>query len=211
VSWASRLAIAALAVRPRGILQPFQVSVRSMPDRLPLHASTQWTTFKYNFNVPRTYASTPLAERLWRRVDKSDECWLWTGGLRNGYGVIGTRSYGPIAYTHRVAWELTYGPVPNGLFVCHKCDVRNCVRPDHLFLGTNADNQADKIAKGRARWGVHIGAEHPRAKLTDADVVAIRMRYAKGGVLQTELAAEYGVTPPMIGYIVRGTAWRHLL
>lgn len=95
----------------------------------------------------------PIAERLFARVDKSGPggCWLWTGAVRgNGYGAISLGGqFGPLAATHRVSYEIHNGPVPAGLFVCHRCDVRLCVNPAHLFLGTNMDNVRDMLNKGR--------------------------------------------------------------
>lgn len=97
----------------------------------------------------------PLTERLWLKVRKGDGCWTFTGA-RNGYG------YGVLIETvdgqrherlaHRVAWSEANGPIPAGMVICHHCDNPPCVRPDHLFLGTHADNMADMIAKGRAGW-----------------------------------------------------------
>lgn len=87
--------------------------------------------------------------KFWSRVDKSGACWLWTGPtLPNGYG----RCTSPTqldAYTHRFSWEMAHGAIPDGLCVLHRCDVRNCVNPAHLFLGTYADNNHDMRAKGR--------------------------------------------------------------
>ena len=98
----------------------------------------------------------PLAERFWAktRVDTVSGCLLWTGttlqprwGTGFSYGKV--RLGGKLMSAHRVAWELTHGQVLDGLMVLHKCDVRNCVNPDHLFLGTHADNMRDMSAKGR--------------------------------------------------------------
>lgn len=102
----------------------------------------------------------PLAERLWENVKKLEgesACWVWTGAVRyNGYGHIRIRtgiSQAVWRATHRIAWELTCGPIPEGLEVCHRCDNPLCVRLDHLFLGTHADNMTDCRAKGRhPRW-----------------------------------------------------------
>jgi hypothetical protein len=93
------------------------------------------------------------AERLWRRVDKSDGCWLWTGAVESwGYGYMNNRrSERPPrrVRVHRLSWELANGPIPEGLWVLHTCDTPACVRPDHLFLGTVTDNNRDAARKGR--------------------------------------------------------------
>ena len=89
------------------------------------------------------------AARLWSRVLKTDGCWIWRGAVNErGYGKVAIRG---MRYTHRVAWEVTHGPIPEGLCVLHRCDHPPCCRPDHLFLGTRAENIADCVAKGRQR------------------------------------------------------------
>lgn len=94
-------------------------------------------------------ADSALARRFMRRVDVLGECWTWTGGARGEYGTFSVkgRSYG----AHVVSHALFTAPVPTGLFVCHRCDNRPCVRPDHLFLGTHSDNMRDAVAKGRLK------------------------------------------------------------
>lgn len=95
----------------------------------------------------------PLDERFWEKVDKTGDCWLWTSPPRSGgYGGIGEPITGRMLAAHRVSWELHYGPIPDGLCVLHQCDVRLCVRPDHLFLGTKQDNTQDMIAKSREHF-----------------------------------------------------------
>jgi hypothetical protein len=105
----------------------------------------------------------PLAERFWPKVVKSDGCWLWVGAkFERGYGCIvagGPRINGRPAerrhlYAHRVSYELSVGPIPDGLYVCHHCDNPPCVNPSHLFLGTATDNNRDREAKGRGRYTV---------------------------------------------------------
>lgn len=123
-------------------------------------------------------------------------CWLWEAGVDNdGYGHYWKD--GTTKKAHRVAYEVYKGPIPDGLFVCHTCDVSSCVNPDHLFLGTALDNNRDKMSKGRFVNG--------RRKLTAHDIVEIKERYAAGET-QTALAKEYGVVHSTIGKHIRGTA-----
>lgn len=99
----------------------------------------------------------PIEQRFWTKVDPTGECWLWTASLHpKGYGQVSVRrpdGRPTMRRAHHIAWELTYGPKPPHLFVLHHCDTPRCVRPDHLFLGTQADNIADMVRKGRHRFG----------------------------------------------------------
>jgi len=143
-----------------------------------------------------------LVERFWAKVQKTDSCWNWTGTKTlGGYGhfYVGPRG-APKKCAHRIAWELTHGTIPDGLYVLHHCDNPPCVRPDHLFLGTPQDNTDDMITKKR----------HGRAKLTEADVLTIRTHYATGSISQRTLAKQYNVSNGTIGFILRHESWRHL-
>lgn len=145
---------------------------------------------------PRGISSWPLDRRFWRSVDRSGDCWLWTAGLwPNGYGRISVngRSVG----SHRVAYELANGPIPLGSVVCHTCDRRNCVRPDHLFLGSIGDNNRDMWAKGRGR-----GLDPHNGKLTTEqrrDAVA----RVQSGESKTSVALSLGVTRQAIHHLVK--------
>lgn len=104
-----------------------------------------------------------LLTRLWMKVrcDLATGCWVWTGAVRMGYGVIGLDGFKHRIDVHRLSWEMHVGPIPAGLWVLHKCDAkypagdtsyRRCLRPNHLFLGTPRENTHDMMAKGRAKW-----------------------------------------------------------
>src|SRR5258708_3006328 len=148
---------------------------------------------------------TPVEVRFWAKVFKTPTCWLWTGEIQpHGYGLLhksGRRHRSPYR-AHRLSWELAYGPIPDDLCVLHRCDVRACVRPDHLFLGSRADNQADMREKHRGRNGGLTGASHPRAKLTDQQVREIRRRYTGRFGEKAELAREYRASQSTIGNIL---------
>ncbi len=154
---------------------------------------------------PSCYHPNGLADRFWDKVaiGAADECWEWQGYRdRAGYGhvgigsrVDGTKRTVP---AHRLAWELTHGPIPEGIKVRHLvCDNPPCCNPAHLALGTQAENVADMIAKGRKR-----------AKLTDDEVAKIRQLHATGDYRQAELAEQFGVTHVTIWRIVNGESWK---
>lgn len=144
----------------------------------------------------------PIAYRLWSKVRKDDGCWEWTGacGKTSGYGIISYQ--GKQTQPHRVAWELTHGPIPDGIYVCHRCDNRLCVRPDHLFLGTPKENTADMIAKGRVARGERM----PQTRLTPDDVRAIRESNENYKVI----AARYGIGDMYVYEIRARRVWKHI-
>lgn len=144
------------------------------------------------------------AERFWAKVDKSGECWLWRGAVSSsGYGTFrGNGKHSTRA--HRMAWTLVRGAIPvgngfHGTCVCHRCDVRLCVNPAHLFLGSNAQNMADRDAKGRQRSP--LGEKHGRAVLSDREAADIRASTAS---LRVE-ARRHGVHATTIMRIRNGT------
>lgn len=145
-------------------------------------------------------------KNFWRHVRKSKKCWIWTGCLwSNGYGRV--RANGRAVVAHRVAYELAAGRIPSGKLVLHRCDVRACVNPRHLFLGTHADNVHDCMDKGRR--AKLIGEQHPMSKLTEQQVREIR-RSRKAGVTLSALASRYGVTPQAVCLAANNHSWSHL-
>jgi hypothetical protein len=131
-------------------------------------------------------------------------CYLWTAARdRRGYGYFTVA--GRLGRAHRYAYQRAGGCIPDGMCVCHSCDTPECVNPDHLWLGTVAENNSDKQRKGRAMRG----QGHERAKLTEKQVIKIRERCASGE-MQKQIASEYGVLPTTINNIVVRRSWRHI-
>lgn len=152
-----------------------------------------------------------LEERFWSKVDKSGDCWIWTGACDSkGYGHLSAGGAGgKTIKAARLAYELTYGPVPEGMSVLHRCDNPVCVNPAHLFTGTQADNLQDMTLKGRRRYREHKGSENGRAKLSESQVFEIRKR-AAAGEPRSVLAKEYSMCWTTIDGIVAGRLWRCL-
>lgn len=146
--------------------------------------------------------------RFWLRVDKTGECWEWIGcrnQSRRGYGFIGVN--GKLYQAHRVAYFLHSQVDPLQFLVCHKCDNTRCVNPNHLFLGTPADNMADRDKKQRGKFPV--GERNGQSKLTEDDVVDIRKQYESGRT-QKAIGLQYGVDHSTIGRITRRVDWSHI-
>lgn len=182
--------------------------------------------------------SRPLVERFWEKVEKTAGCWVWTGSrVFYGYGNIGGPGNKNIR-AHRLSWELHNGPIPNGLCVLHTCDNPGCVRPDHLFLGTQKQNAEDKAQKGRCNaqrgdehWSrrspekvlrgdrngarmhgrpdIH-GEKHPKAKVTAREVRDMRDLYATGEYTMRDLAEMYGLSLSPVRRILRRKTWKHV-
>lgn len=157
-----------------------------------------------NVAKARFSRNTPLDQRLLARSELRGDCWIWVGCTSHGYGNI--RFCGKTLLVHRVAYELWVGEVPEDLFVCHECDERACFNPEHLWLGTNEQNCADMVEKGRSARGV-LQYNH---KLSEVKVAEIRTAYASGLISQRQLSREYGVDQGCISRIVNRHYWKHV-
>lgn len=163
---------------------------------------------------------SPLSKQLpkdfWAHTERaSNGCLHWLGASTtsgNGRLLVGGKTW----LAHRYAWFITYGPIPDGLFVCHHCDNPICVEPTHLFLGTDLDNQRDAHRKGRHAGFLQRGQRHSQAKLTEAQVAEIKRRSVRvnpgiyEGDSPTLLAAEFHVGRDTIYAVLRGTNWSHI-
>lgn len=174
--------------------------------------------------------------RFWDKVAIGDGCWEWQGSLNyKGYGRI--QVSGEVIGSHRVAWKIERGEVPSGMHVCHHCDNPKCVRPGHLFIGTNYDNAMDREMKGRGRprygdengartrpdrlprgdehWSRRLPERRPRgtghgmARLSESDVREIRRRCSTGEPFAS-VARVFGVSDVMVGLIHRRRKWSHV-
>lgn len=140
--------------------------------------------------------------RSWEELTlPNGDCLQWTGSFfSNGYGR--TFHLSKSVGAHRVAYERAHGPIPAGMLVCHRCDHKWCVQPQHLFLGTPADNLADMVAKGRSLRGTQNHAH----RLTPDKVRAVRA-YLTAGASKAAVARLYGVAEPTILSIATGRTW----
>lgn len=184
-------------------------------------------------------AKVSAVERFWSKVDRNGPtpvhrpelgpCWVWTAGLISGYGRFAAGHRESVG-AHRYSMQ-QQGPIPDGMFVLHKCDNPPCVNPAHLFLGTASDNMADKTAKGRQARGPGLQANrrhssgdrhwtkvhperikrleaHPMARLTSAQVGDIRALLVAGELTHRKIAARFGVDRTTVTAINRGKNWR---
>ncbi len=158
-------------------------------------------------------------ERFFSKVDKSGDCWIWIGPVSVGCG-YGNFSVGKKQYSaHRYSWFVEHGVHPS-MIICHKCDNKLCVNPDHLFEGTQRDNILDAKSKGRLAVGDRSGARlHPEkyrgdnshnAKLREHQVIEIKTHISNGTFTGKELARMYGVRCETISSIKTGRNWRHV-
>lgn len=163
-------------------------------------------------------AQISLSERFHKHVGTEDAngCIPWMASRSKNR--FGKPTYGQLTYrlngksktynTHRLAWLFAFGEIPTGMHVLHRCDNPICLNPDHLFLGTNADNMEDRNKKGRTK-GCTGGEQHPKAKMTDAKVKKMRRQFAEGVRIYV-LAKQYGIRQVTVAKIVYRRTWKHI-
>lgn len=159
-----------------------------------------------SFSVVRPHGS--LEERFFRKVDKTEKCWVWIGNTsRNGYGSIQSGGKGsPTLSAHRLSYEMHKGQIPDGLVVMHSCDNPSCVNPDHLSVGTFKENTHDMIAKGRKRTVAPKGTSNGKAKLNDDLVRYIRQSDKNAA----SIARELRLSENCIRGVRTGRTWSHV-
>lgn len=161
--------------------------------------------------------NTPVIERIMKRVVMIplSGCWIFTGALNEaGYGMVGLGGRGDgIDRVHRIMYREHVGDIPAGLFVCHRCDVRSCCNPHHLFAGTNAENMRDCRAKGRASTpprNTHlVGESHYASKMLESDIKEIRRLFSVGEK-QSEISRRFKINSGSVNRIVKMKSWKHI-
>jgi hypothetical protein len=168
----------------------------------------------------RNRRTRPLYDRLHEKLipEPNSGCWLFTGAVNeNGYGSIGIggRKRGNV-FAHRAAWMLYHGEIPDGMYVCHRCDVPSCCNPDHLFLGTAKDNFHDCMKKGRAvmppvtDWPAIIRQRGHHWQTSTIEQVSLAKRLLREGVRNIDVGRATGLTQSVIEKIKDGSRWQHV-
>jgi len=148
-------------------------------------------------------------KKFWSKVDKTSGCWEWVGSklnIRQSYGRVTIQNKSLL--THRVSYMFRYGDIPKGMCVCHSCDNPKCVRPSHLFLGTQRDNITDRCRKGRS--STVRGKDSPLSKLTENQVRRIRELYFTGKYTHRALSEKYRIGKTQVARIIKRERWRHV-
>ena len=149
-------------------------------------------------------------ERFWSKVEVAQpwECWGWKAGVdHHGYGQFSID--GHKNGSHRIAWQIINGDIPDGMYICHHCDNPACTNPAHLFLGTAKDNASDRDQKGRGSGGWSLKGGHVSAKLSDDEVVCILQMF-DDGVNRDEIADEFSTSRRNVDLIGARRTWRHI-
>jgi len=142
-------------------------------------------------------------------IDKTTNCWNWNRAIdSSGYGAV--KYCGKKHNVHRLVWMLLHDNLEKGICVCHKCDNRKCINPDHLFIGTQSDNMKDCVNKGRYFSNVIRGEKNSWSKLSSKQVIEIRQLKESKKISNKEIAKQYKVGYTAISKIIRGENWKHI-
>lgn len=155
----------------------------------------------------RYFDRTDPNERFWKYVQKTETCWIWSGGkTTGGYGKFNPTHKSGWEKSHRFSWTLHFGEIPEGKVVCHKCNMKLCVRPDHLYVATSRENTLDAMRDGLCP----IGEKHGMAKITEEQVKEIRLLHKPKEISMGFLAKKYGITKTQISRIINRKTWKHI-
>lgn len=148
-----------------------------------------------------------IEDRLDAYINKTDTCWLWTGDLfGSGYGRLSIGG-GKQIRAHRYIYEQKYGVIPEDMCALHKCDVRNCVNPDHLYIGDKKDNMQDCLSRGRHKYITLRGTDSPNSKTSKEDVEEIKRMWATGNYYQREIGEKFGISQVSVSRILLGYSY----
>lgn len=173
-----------------------------------------WKPWQRCLPCASIFKRIPVVKRLFRKVKKTKSCWLWTGSVtRSGYGYLGIGGrFAKSQGVHRISWTIRNGTIPDGKWILHKCDIKKCVNPKHLYVGTHKDNVLDAVKRKRYL----SGERNPSSRLSSKNVEYIRKNYIKGTGRSDPgnrliLQRKFGISLTHIGRILRRERWGHLL
>jgi hypothetical protein len=199
-----------IKIKHRNFLSQHEID-RYLAERRHRGAQPHNKNCQHGKNLLPTRKRIPLETRFWKNVKKGhqDECWEWKGPKNlDGYGdiLIERKHIG----AHRVSYEIHCGPIPNGLWVLHKCDNPPCCNPNHLFLGTARDNIHDMMSKGRSsNKNKALGSQNGKSKLAESDITDIRQQFSNGTPYR-HIAKSYNVSVSCICDIIYRKTWKHV-
>ena len=154
-----------------------------------------------------------LEERFWKKVNKTDNCWIWQAATRGKTGYGSLKYNKKVIDAHRMSWILSFGKIPEGKYICHKCDNRLCVNPEHLFVGSPKENWLDGFNKGRIvglpKIWYQIGHHSTQRKISLEDAIEIKNLYLNTNMTQKIIGEKYNISTRAIRYILSGETYKN--